>query len=353
MKQFHLLFIISVSFFFYSCINNIEFNGEQQQAMVVLNSFVTPDSVVKVQLTRSKFFLEDDTKFDTITNAEVKLFVNDVFVEKLNPTTKGYYIGTYFPKENDIVKFVAIVPQLAEVNASTSVVPKQVIIGVDSSSVSLGECPIVQHYSENGGPYVADTIGFTKNKGLDLRIRFKNEPTIKNYYRLLLKAKTYFEDGKVMEQNVYSTSDDLVFGNSDNNADIFGDMSSYNSYNIFSDQLIDGETYELKTRVPYNYVTYKDGYNSSTTPPDSSKNVITKQELVVALQSISESYYLYLKSINAYSGSDDLFSEPVQVFSNIVNGIGILGSYTQSSKVFELPATVGYDNYYCGGNDGF
>ncbi len=347
MKQFHLLFIIAVSLFFYSCINTLEFNGEQQQAMLVLNSFVTPDSVVKVQLSRSKFFLEDDTQFEAITNAEVKLYVNDIFVEKLNHTTRGYYTGTYFPKENDIVKFVAYAPQLAEVNASTNVVPKQIIIGVDSSSVSLGGAPMIQYHSENGGPYIADTTGYSSTIGLDLRIRFKDVPNVKNYYRLVIKGKSYYEDGQVFDTYVNSTTDDLVFGN--NNADILGEISSYISYNEFSDQLIDGETYELKTRVFYSYVKYKDGYNPSTTSPNVSTRVVTKQELIVELQSISESYYQYLKSMSSNGGSDDFFSEPVQVYSNITNGIGILGSYTQSSKVFELPATITYDIYYYGG----
>jgi hypothetical protein len=71
--------------------------------------------------------------------------------------------------------------------------------------------------------------------------------------------------------------------------------------------------------------------------------------LVVELQSISESYYQYLKSMTSNGGGDDFFSEPVQVYSNITNGIGILGSYTQSSKVVELPATISYDIYYYGG----
>jgi hypothetical protein len=345
MRKFHILFILSAVFAFFSCTNEIEFTGEQQQAMLVLNSFLTPDSVVKVQLTRSKFFLEDDTKFEAIANAEVKLFVNGSFVEKLNYSTNGYYSGSYFPKENDIVKFVAYAPQLAEVNASTNIVPKQLIIGVDSSSVSLGEAPMVQYHSQNGGPYITDTIGFSSTIGLDLRVRFKDEPTVKNYYRLVLKGKSYFEDGQVLESPVNSTTDDLVFGN--NSADILGEMSSYSSYNEFSDQLIDGETYELKTRVFYSFVKYKDNSTKPTSPNVGIKT-ITKQELVVELQSISESYYQYLKSMKANQGGDNFFSEPVQVYSNIVNGIGILGSFTQSSKVFELPATASYDIYYYG-----
>jgi len=346
MKTFHILIIIALSILSFSCTNDIEFNGEQQKPMLVLNSFVTPDSVVKVLLTRSKFFLDDDTKFDTITNAEVKLFVNDIFVERLNPSTNGYYTGTYFPKENDMLKFVANSPQLGEVTATTNIAPKQAIIGIDTSSVSLGVYPDIQYSSYNGGPLIADTTGYRYSTGLDLRIRFKDAPNVKNYYRLILKAKSYYTDGKVFENTVNFSSDDLVFGS--NNTDILGEMSSYYLYNEFNDQLFDGKTYELKTRAYFNKTKSIKKTNTSN-PTDIGTDTITRQELIVVLQSISESYYHYLKTIAANQSGEDFFSEPVQIYSNIQNGLGIFGSYTSSSKVFELPESLSFDSYFYGG----
>jgi len=350
MKQFHLLFIISVSFFFFSCINDIEFNGEQQKPMLVLNSFVTPDSVVKVLLTRSKFFLDNYTKSDTIINAEVKLFVNDIFVEKLNPGTNGYYTGTYFPKENDILKFVANSPELGEVTATTNIAPKQAITGIDTASVSLEVYPIVQYSSFNGGPTTADTTGYNYSTGLDLRIRFKDAPNVKNYYRLILKGRSYYEDGKIVENTINLTSDDLVFGS--NNTDILGVSTWYFIYNEFNDQLFDGKTYELKTRAYFQRTKLIKKPNTSK-PTTIGTDTITRQELIVVLQSISESYYHYLKTIAANQSGEDFFSEPVQIYSNIQNGLGILGSYTSSSKVFELPESLSFDSYIYGGYGGY
>lgn len=346
MRKFHILFVLSVVFLFFSCTNEIEFSGDQQQPMMVLNSFLTPDSVVKVQLTRSKFFLEDDTKFEVITNADVKLFVNGSFVEKLNHTSNGYYSGSYFPKENDIVKFIAYAPQLSEVNASTIIAPKQLITGIDSSSILLGVNPIFE-YNYVGPNYnpIYDTIGYSYNKGLDLHIRFKDQANLNNYYRLVLKSRMYYSNGEIMEGPVGASFDDLVFGN--NNTDILGESSSYYSFNEFNDQLFDGKTYELKMRVFYSYSKLHEGA-SLTTSPQVDVNTPIKRELVVELQSISESYYHYLKSVSANEGADMFFSEPVQIYSNIENGIGILGSYTRSSKVFELPQTAYFNDFYYG-----
>jgi len=346
MKAFHIIIIIALSVLSFSCTNDIEFNGEQQKPMLVLNSFVTPDSVVKVLLTRSKFFLDDDSKFDTITNAEVKLFVNGIFVEKLNPGANGYYTGTYFPKENDILKFVANSPQLAEINATTNVVPKQAIIGIDTASTLLEVYPIIQYSSYNGGTTIIDTTGYNYSTGLDLRIRFKDEPNVKNYYRLVLKGRSYYEDGKIVENTINLTSEDLVFES--DNKDILGVSSWYYLYNEFNDRLFDGKTYELKTRAYFNKTMLINKPNTSK-PTGVETITITRQELIVVLQSISESYYYYLKTIAANQGGEDFFTEPVQIYSNIQNGLGIFGSYTSSSKVFELPESLSFDSYIYGG----
>jgi hypothetical protein len=55
----------------------------------------------------------------------------------------------------------------------------------------------------------------------------------------------------------------------------------------------------------------------------------------VTLQSLSPSYYMYLKTREANSDSD-LFTEPVQIYTNIKGGIGIFGSYSNSTHRIEL-----------------
>jgi len=59
----------------------------------------------------------------------------------------------------------------------------------------------------------------------------------------------------------------------------------------------------------------------------------TRSELTIDLQQLSKSYYLYQKTKFASISSDPILSEPVQIFSNINGGIGILASYTSSNIV--------------------
>jgi hypothetical protein len=65
---------------------------------------------------------------------------------------------------------------------------------------------------------------------------------------------------------------------------------------------------------------------------------ITGKEILVELQSLSHAYYLFLKTRQASSDMDEIisyFTEPVQIYSNITGGIGILGNY--SSSIYTIP----------------
>ena len=52
-------------------------------------------------------------------------------------------------------------------------------------------------------------------------------------------------------------------------------------------------------------------------------------QFILELTSVSESYYTYIRSLRAHYDNQDQFifaGEPVQVFTNIENGLGVLGS---------------------------
>ena len=101
--------------------------------------------------------------------------------------------------------------------------------------------------------------------------------------------------------------------------------NNYN-YDTFADDLLNGKEYELKF---YNIITVdqKDfsGYESQFR-----KEV--RSTYFIYLQQISPDYYLYARSSSAAANlSGNPFTEPVQIHSNIKNGIGVLGSYTSSA----------------------
>jgi len=133
----------------------------------------------------------------------------------------------------------------------------------------------------------------------------------------------------------------MVFGNANSEAAVI--QIDNNRYFEFNDEIIDGKNYSLKFTV--NMTSYEDLSGKK----DTSLVIVNKpvkKEMVVEITSISKSYYLFLKTTEASSGGTDIFTEPVQIHSNINGGIGIFGGYNISSKAIEIPLNYGTNEYY-------
>ncbi len=320
-----------------SCETEIEFRGDDTASLLVVNSILSPDSAVKVHVSESKFFLKDDSSFENVNDAIVNLWVNGSLYEQLSSTGQGFYAGNYIPKAGDIIKITAKNNKFPEVNAESEIVQATPIVSVDTTIHVSDIYPIVNGY----GNY-SDTIGYSKTTEMKINLKFNDQPNKKNYYKIAVKLNQEYSDGSKYMRNYYFSSDDLVFGNT-TEAGIF-DESSYNFYHEFNDDLFDGKSYSLKLNTSFISIVYDNDPSGDTS--DSEPVEIVKNELILELQSISKSYYLYLKTRNAGTSVIDFFSEPVQIYSNIEGGIGILGSYNTSRFKIDIPKTFTEEYYY-------
>ncbi len=107
--------------------------------------------------------------------------------------------------------------------------------------------------------------------------------------------------------------------------DIFG-IYPQNEYYVFTDELIPGKEYTLNLKYT--------GFNFNT----------EHYEFLRAsfrLNSITRDLYLYLQSYSVYGQTEgNPLAEPVPVYTNIINGLGIVGalSFSQDSlKIGEYP----------------
>jgi hypothetical protein len=315
----YIIFLLSV-LFFTSCEKVIQFNGTVTDPLVVVNSIVTPDLAVSAQVSLSRFFLSDTTSYVLVNNATVSLIVNGIQKENLTYTSKGTYLGTYKPVIGDSIQLVVQTPGKNNVSCGTPIEPQSTILSVDTSRIFTGaSTPIISVTAPgNGNPGSIDTIGFAIGRTLKFVLKFTDNPAVQNYYRLVLLTKTYTTSGYTSD---YSFSfDDIVSGNA--NKDAVGPPTSLtsNKFNVFSDDLFNGKTYPLTFSIPDNINVYYPGYSKAK----------PKKEIYINLQSISKSYYLYLQT-RASIKTNTFFAEPVQVFSNVDGGIGILGSYTSNT----------------------
>lgn len=327
-----LNFLIAVlsTLIFYSCEKVIEFKGEQTEPMIVVNSFVTPDSLIYAQISKSKFFLSNKTGFDYINNAEVSLYINNTFKEKLTFTTNGFYISNLKPAIGDTIQLLVKATGLDDVE-STSVVPDQaVILSADTTF------KIIHTDLQMDGE---DTIGYYQVGEFNFRIKLKDKSNRQNYYRLTLKRHAVIDAGGgfTYEDEVYMPFILEGFENTNNGGglfDIFGGMIvDSKNQQLITDDLFNGKEFVLKfTANTYKRVV-KPGYEDKIYY--GSDNVVS-EEYTINLQEISKDMYLYLKSKEMADGiMDGFFTEPVQIYNNISNGIGILGSYTNNCITFK------------------
>lgn len=145
-----------------------------------------------------------------------------------------------------------------------------------------------------------------------LELSFKKQTGV-NYYQLevwLLDSM-----GEMLEVFTDDTnSGDISVGNNDLRAP-------------FSDQNLNQLSFTIAKNVIY-YPFYYDPWG----------NAIKPVKLIVKVRSISQSLFLFANSEKIYdSTSDNPFSEPLNLYSNIQNGFGVFGA--RNAATFELNLT--------------
>ena len=268
-----IIFIVSLT----SCTKIFNYNLEDEN-LIAVGCFLKANDTVKVNLSFTKNVSYD---FEVIENAEVFIYEEDKFKEKLTHTKEGEYKSLNFiPQTEKNYTLKVKVPDYDTVFASTYT-PK--IVKLDT----------ITHFFVQE----IDTDGETNNWEYAY-LRFLDNETEKNYYIYSDFSFTY---------GTFST--DKIFKDL-----IEKKWADWNNAAYFNDDLINGETYNLS--LMYNYAGY---------PPDTIN-------LIFDFGSISKEMYLYLKSstdqVYNYQQELNYFTEPIPVYSNIENGTGIFAGYS-------------------------
>ena len=318
----HILFVLLCISIFTSCEKEIIFDGESTEPQIVLNSFISPDSIIKARVSESQFFLNNDYLFKSVENAEVSVYFNGELKETMQYSANGQYISNAKPAVGDIIKLVVKVPEREVVSSETTMYPKANIIKLDSIITWTGAKPIIEQVnSVENGVSKTDMLVVGKYRFRTIRyiLTFEDAKSSQNYYRLVV-GKTSTIAGK-KNVNYDYTLDDIVSGNTkDLLPGIPAINESKNEYHVFTDELINGKQYPLSFSIADTAYIYLPEYQRQ----------LPKKSVDIDLQCISNSFYLYLKTISDQKNSNQLFSEPIQIFNNINGGIGLVGSYTSN-----------------------
>ena len=323
MKAKYIHFFVSILLMI-SCEKEIEFSSTKTEPIVTLNGVLMTDTTFSIHLSKSRFFLDSSRGFPSIEDADV-ILTSGEHTEHMKHIGNGNYTSDKIFQTGDRVELKATIPGFPAVSASASIPTKP----------HVSEIITEKNYSEStlqqwnyDGPI---DIGVAVYQDVKFKLPITDVGKENNYYRLVvLKVEHYLQN---TQQSYLSYFTDAVF-NTDISEDFFGMEGQSNAYNIFSDVLFNGSTYNLtfndrifkEVRLFPEYEEYDYQY----TIPD---RVVYHLEI----QQLSYEYFMYLKTRNAENNNDDNpFMEPIQIFSNVENGTGILGSAAITKRVVEV-----------------
>ncbi len=298
----NIIIYLFVSLVLFSCEKTIQIEIPDNGRKLVINSFFGADSVLRVSLTESQYILDSKPIFERVPNAEISLFVEGSFVEKLQETLDSSYTGKYALKADQNYKIEVKVADYP-VSVAESNIPKK---------TEINKFEAYKTKDEEG----FDAIGFT--------IDFKDDINVENYYFIQISERveeqgTSYETGN---DTVFVYNNTLSLYSSDPNA--FSDDWYLDKGLLVNDNLLNGKEYSLKFFAYGGY--YYSMYDEFGNPvePDN-----IKATYYVSFYSVSKGYYLYYKSLSKHlEAQDEFFMEPVQVYTNVENGFGIFAGYS-------------------------
>lgn len=313
MKQ--LLYILFCGLILASCYKEVDLSEYYTTPKMVINSTVSPDTVVMASVTRT-WFLPESMPDVNLPHAKVDLYINDQYVgpmkwkilkdPKYANNTFPLFTSDTIPTEGDKIKIIASTPEYGTATAE-DIIPKKVPIKDVLYTIKKGEGIYEETYEDYYEVYY--------------EITFEEPAEENNYY--LIRVMAHLED----YYGTYWTPTEMeyidpIFKEQDA---ILDESMGFNGLNkssgaLFTDQSINGKTYTLQVK----------------------EIAITLEETeprIISIYSLSQSYYFYLLSLQKLAGStlegglgNIGFAEPLRVYSNVQGGTGILGGNHHADK---------------------
>lgn len=307
--------LISVILVFVTCIScyrDIDLESYRGEAVVVLNSIVTPDTVIMADISHTWFFTDSQPAED-IKGLNVELYINSQ-LKAIMEYNGEKYISEIHPEEGDTIKIRTEVD--GKYVTAEDIVPNLIRlegINISHRKISSGNSSV--EVDGNG-----NIIATSKDNEFTYRITFKDEADRRNYYFIRIEE---CNNRQILGTLDYSFDPVFQILSEQINGSLTNQTISGQSGLPFSDEGIDGKEYTLtiKETGPDTYYDYGD--------------FCYRQ---FRLYSISEAYYLYLVSLQSndsdqswQGGMADIgMAEPVTIYSNIKGGTGILGCQQQA-----------------------
>ncbi|MFA6058860.1 MAG: DUF4249 domain-containing protein [Taibaiella sp.] len=291
----YIKFLLPSFIIFAACNKDIEVKLPVEEPKLVINSRTNVGDTIHVQVTKSMGVLEYNAESALISNATVRLNINNIPgpIMTYDPAKK-YYTSPIKAEQGKKYSVTATAPSFTKVEGST-LVPAVVPI-VDIRRVKK--------------------VRIDDEGSIDeLRITFDDPPTPGDYY--IVRIVEPLESKFLGNFNDVRSTDASVEGiaNSDDFTDAGGLRLSRKGI-VVNDALFNGRRKELILYCANDLL-------EPTHTTDNNNQPVTLYTTVELLH-VTNDYYRYFKSYTFVSESyDDGFTQPANVYTNITNGYGI------------------------------
>ena len=299
---------MTIALFLSSCEKEIEFNGEHSDPKLVINSLVEPGHRVEAFISKSYFFL-DTPDTSAPEDVVVSLYVNDNLIGEMSPffdtvweyhdnvsyhLVPGFY-HDFRPQTGDVVKIKASANGFEDAEGETTALPVDIDFQYDIEVLNWHAEYYYPYFSEPGVPEGDSVLRVGGTLELSINITDPS-PGKTDYFRIV-------EDRRIRTQD--------------------GENSWYVIFD-YDDPLFDGSSYRLKLKI--RFVCNVD----EEFDPDFFR-------VPFLLEHLSKEYYNYLNTCNQGDEVMGFFAEPVQTYSNVTNGFGIVAGTTVDTIWLALP----------------
>jgi hypothetical protein len=310
---FNLTTILFFVVFVWSCDKIFLVEMDNLSNLIVVNSFFNGDEKLCVTVTKSMHPQKSEEVVE-LKSAKVLLFENDVFIKEMT------YLKT--PKDG-IGQFVSnTIPQVGSTYR----------IEVETSEEDAQQKVTTQSVLPAKVEIISDTalwVKWTTEKDTMFSIRFYFEitfidPVAENYYYITASAPVFEIDTIRNVREFYSSEYAEII-----TRELPGHEQYVNNALLFNDA-----TFNATTKKITGTATMYSVPNNSTLNYDKTKKyVFDKSKLHIELHSLSREAYNFCSSYaKKVKLQEDIYSEPVVIYSNVKNGLGIFAGENISSK---------------------
>lgn len=311
MKNF--IYIFSALLFLSSCesliIKDLEIDDTNFEKQLVVQSFIeaNTDSIVAF-ISENESILAEVSEIKFMDDADVQLFYEGSEIAKLEQSENGRYYHFFDTPIVETGSYEIKVSNTPYEDASaSSIMPEDVGISDLDFRYDVGQ----------------DPLDMTSVSEVSFVI---NDPPGKNYYTMKLEGISGGIDTLVFGMDTIFNEQVIYVYPASTQLDPSVSMTGYDGDFIINDDSFDGQTKEVKVRVSFSRNTSSPGYEDEL-----------KEQLKLTFTSHSEDSFKYETSVDAYYDSRDfaLFAEPVSVYTNIENGLGVFGALSKKEYFFE------------------